>query len=256
MANTDAGGNQTIQAVERAFEIIDFLRQSGPATGTEVSEALDLTSSTAHIYLKTLKEVGYVVQEDGKYRLGLRFLRDGISVQESIPLYHKAKSSVDELAEETGEGVGLAVEEDGQRVALYHSRGSKSVHDHASIGEFTNMHWTALGKALLAHKDRDEITAILDRYGLPQATDQTITDREKLFEELEQIRERGYALEREDRREGLRSVALPIRVEEDTVGSISITGPTHRMTDEYIESELVDKLREAVDVIKVDYLYD
>jgi len=256
MANTSSGGDQTIQAVERAFEIIAYLRESGPATGTEVADALDLTSSTAHIYLKTLKTVGYVIQEDGKYKMGLRFLRDGISVQESIPLYHKAKSSIDKLASETGEGVGLAVEEDGQRVTLYHSRGSRSVHDHASIGEFTNMHWTALGKALLAYKDPDEINAILDRYGMPQATDQTITDRNKLFEELEQIRECGYALESEDRREGLRSVALPIRVKQETVGSISITGPTHRMTDDYVESELVDMLREEVDVIKVDYLYE
>jgi DNA-binding IclR family transcriptional regulator len=247
---------QTIQAVERAFNIIELLRESGPATVSEVSETLDLTTSTAHIYLKTLRNVGYVVQTESRYRLGLRFLRDGIAVQESIPLYWEAKDEVDKLAEETGEGVGVGVEENGQRVALYHARGGKSVHDHASIGEFTHMHWTALGKALLAHKDPSDIADILDQYGMPRATDSTITNTEELFDELEQIREQGYALENEERREGLRSVALPIRVEDETVGAISITGPTHRMTDDHIESELIDTLHESIDVIKVNYLYE
>lgn len=257
MAETDSNdGTKTIQAVERAFDIIGFLRESGPTTVSDVAEALDLTTSTAHIYLKTLREVGYVVQTNEKYHLGLRFLRDGMVVQESIPLYRKAKDEVERLAEETGEGVGLAVEENGQRVVLYSSRGEKSVHDNTSIGEFTNMHWTAQGKTLLAHKDPSTVAEILDRYGLPQATDATITDRDELFDELEQIREQGFAIENEERRESLRSVGLPIHVDGHTVGVISVTGPTQRMSDEYIHSELIDTLRESIDVIKVDYLYD
>lgn len=257
MAEPDSNdGTKTIQSVERAFDIIRVLRESGPASVSDVAEALDLTSSTAHIYLKTLREVGYVVQINEKYRLGLRFLRDGIVVQESIPLYRKAKKEIERLAEETGEGVGLAVEENGQRVVLYSARGEKSVHDNTSVGEFTNMHWTAQGKTLLAYKDPSTVADILDRYGMPRATDATITDRDELFDELEQIREQGFAIEDEERREGLRSVGLPIQVNGDTVGVISVTAPTHRMSEEYIHSELVDTLRESIDVIKINYLYD
>ena len=256
MTTSSPSDGRTIGAVERSFEIIGFLRESGPATVSAVAEGLDYSSSTAHIHLKTLEEIGYVVREGDGYALGFRFLRDGIVVQESTHLYHVAKPEVDRIAEETGEGVGLGVEENGQRVTLYNCRGSDSVHDNALIGEFTNMHWTALGKALLAHKDRSGIADVVDRYGLPEATDHTITDRERLFEEMEETRERGYAVENEERREGLRSIAFPIRVEETTVGAISITGPVNRMTDGRIADEFVDVLREAVNVVQVNYQYD
>jgi len=256
MTATDASGKRTIGAVERAFEIIGVLRESGPATVSDVAERLDYSSSTAHIHLKTLTEVGYVVRDGDAYALGLRFLRDGIFVQESTRLYHVARPEVDEIAEETGEGVGLGIEENGQRVTLYSCRGSQSVHDNASVGEFTNMHWTALGKALLAHKDRSAVSDIVDRHGLPRATEHTITDREQLFEELDRTRERGYAIEEEERRTGLRSVAMPIRVDGTTVGAVSITGPVNRITDERVATEFVDVLRESVNVAQVKYQYD
>jgi DNA-binding IclR family transcriptional regulator len=251
----DNADGQTIQAVERSFEIIEYLRTHGAATATEVSNELGYSSSTAHIHLKTLNEVGYVVRDDNEYSLGLRFLRAGTSVRERMPFFRAAKSEIDSLAEETGEGVGIAVEENGKRVSIYHARGADSVHDNAPIGEFTNMHWTALGKALLAYKDPAEVIAILDRHGMPKATEHTITDRDQLLEELEDTRDRGYSLETEERREGLRSIGLPVQISDTTIGAISITGPVHRLTDNRIESALLDQLREAANVIEVNYRY-
>lgn len=189
MTTASPSDGRTIGAVERAFEIIGFLRESGPATVSTVSGKLDYSSSTAHIHLETLKRVGYVVQEGDEY---------------ATRLYHVAKPEVDRIAEETGEGIGLGIDENGQHVTLYNSRGSDSVHDNALVGEFTTMHWTALGNALLAHRDRSDVSAIVDRYGLPEATEHTITDRERLFEELERTRKRGYAIENEERRDDRR----------------------------------------------------
>lgn len=257
MAKQDATeGMQGIQAVERAFEITTYLHKNGPSTVTEVTEALDYSSSTAHIHLKTLKKVGYVVQNDARYELGLRFLRNGIAVRNRRKLYHVAKAEIDKLAEETGEAVGLGVEENGQRVSIYNAKGKNAISDKAPIGEFTNMHWTALGKVLLAHRSPEYVRSVMDRYGMPTATENTITDVETLLDALEQVRERGYAIENEERKEKIRSVALPIRVNERTIGAISITGPMTRLTDEYIESELVKKLRTSADVIEVKHLYD
>lgn len=162
---------QSIQAVERAFDIIEYLRTHGSATATEVSSELEYSSSTAHIHLKTLVDVGFVVKDDNEYSLGLRFLRAGTSVRERMPLFRAAKSEIDSLAEETGEGVGIAVEENGKRVSIYHARGADSVHENAPIGEFTNTHWTALGKALLAYKDPAKVIAILERHRMPKATE-------------------------------------------------------------------------------------
>lgn len=250
------GGGHTIQAVERAFDIVAFLRENGPSTVTEVTEALGHTSSTAHIHLKTLHEVGYVDKDGTKYELGFRFLRDGIAVRNERQLYHVAKSEIDTLAEETGEGVGLGIEENGQRVTLYNAKGENAVSDKAPVGEFTNMHWTALGKALLAHKSRSSVERIVDHYGMPAATENTITDTDRLLDELDRTRERGYAIEDEERRKKLRSVALPVRVNDTTVGAVSITAPVNRMSEERIESDLVETVQASVNVIEVKYIYE
>lgn len=250
-----SGDGRTIQAVERAFDIIGYLRENGPATVSAVSEALDYSSSTAHIHLKTLHEVGYVDKNGTKYGLGFRFLRDGIIVQHEQQLYHIAKPEIDSLAGETGEGVGLGVEENGQRVTLYNAKGREAVSDKALVGEFTNMHWTALGKALLAHKPQETIETIVGQYGIPSSTENTITEMDDLFEELELTRERGYAIEDEERRRKLRSVAIPIRVDNQTVGAVSVTAPVSRMSQDRIESDLVDRIQATVNIIEVKHMY-
>ncbi|WP_336338761.1 IclR family transcriptional regulator domain-containing protein [Haloarcula brevis] len=70
-------------------------------------------------------------------------------VRNELRAYPTAKLEIQNLAETTGEVANLGAEEDGQRVIVYQSEGSEAVYDNALIGEFTNMHWTALGKAIL-----------------------------------------------------------------------------------------------------------
>ncbi|SEV85276.1 IclR family transcriptional regulator [Natrinema salifodinae] len=250
---TGASG-KTVGAVERAFSIVDALREAGGMTVSEVAESFDMPSSTAHVYLKTLRSVGYVIKDDGEYRLGLRFFRDGIAVRRENGAYISCESEIDELAAETGEVANLGVEENGQRVLLYQAEGSDAVYDNAPPGEYTNMHWTALGKALLAHRPESYIDDVIDVYGLPAQTDRTITDRDSLAAELERIRDQGYALEDEERRAGIRSVAVPIIVDAGVIGAISLSGPKSRLSDDRI-GELLDSLRNTANVVELKYTY-
>ncbi|QIO24808.1 IclR family transcriptional regulator [Haloarcula sp. JP-L23] len=252
---SDDGGKR-VSAVQRAFEVIGVLRDSGTVRINDVAEALDIPTSTAHVHLKTLESVGYVVQGDDGYRLGLRFLRDGAVVRNDLNVYSTAKPEIDELAETTGEVANLGVEENGQRVIVYQSEGSEAVYDNALIGEYTNMHWTALGKAILSELPEEYVRAIVDRYGLPAATESTIDTSETLFEELEIIREQGFALEDEERRTGIRSIAIPLNVEDRIVGAVSLSGPKERFDDGRIESELLPALRDRTNVIEVKTTYE
>lgn len=149
----------------------------------------------------------------------------------------------------------LGVEENGQRLLLYQSEGSEVVYDNTPIGEYTNMHWTALGKSLLAHLSRERVDDIVETYGLPTKTEHTIATRESLHSELDDIRERGYALEVEERREGIRSVAVPLNVDESVVGAISIPGTKNRLNDERIDDDLLNQLYDAANIITVRYVY-
>ncbi|GAA5434853.1 IclR family transcriptional regulator [Haloarcula japonica] len=253
--NSDDGGKR-IKAVQRAFEVVSVLREEGTVRIQDVADSLDIPTSTAHVHLKTLESVGYVVKDTNGYRLSLRFLQDGAVVRNELRAYPTAKVEIQNLAETTGEVANLGVKEGGQRVIVYQSEGSEAVYDNAPIGEFTNMHWTALGKAILAELPEDYVQKIVDQYGLPTATENTIAEFDQLLEELATIREQGFALEDEERRTGIRSIAVPLKVEENVVGAVSISGPKERFNDSRITNELLPALKDRTNVIEVKIAYE
>lgn len=253
---TGDDGGKRVKSVERAFAVLGVVREEGSVRIDDVASALDLPTSTAHVHLKTLESVGYVVAGEDGYRPSYRFLRDGVTVRQRSDVYRVARPRVDELAAETAEVANLGVEENGQRVILHQAEGEDAVHDNAPIGEFTNMHWTALGKAILARLPEERVEDIVETYGLPDSLDATITDSGALFDELATTRDREYALEDEERREGIRSVAVPLTVDEDVVGAISVTGPKERFDDARIEREIVPQLRSTRNVIELEYAYE
>ncbi|MFB6141480.1 MAG: IclR family transcriptional regulator [Halosimplex sp.] len=248
--------DKLVQSVQRAFAVVDVLREAGTVRIDDVASTLDIPTSTAHVHLKTLEATGYVLRDSEGYRLSCRFLRDGMTVRHRKNVYQSTKGEVEDLADVTGEVANLGIEENGQRVILYQAEGTEAVYDNAPVGEHTEMHWTALGKAILAHLPEDYVDRIVEVYGLPESTANTITARDRLDEELARIRDRNYALEDEERREGIRSLASPVVVEDDVVGAISVSGPKERFDDGRIEDELLPELRNAVNVVEVKYAYD
>lgn len=248
---------QTIASVERAFEIIEAMADVESVGVSEFAHELDIPKSTAHIYLQTLETAGFVVNEGGNYRLGLRFLKYGGYVRNRLKLYQTAKLEVDKLAVETGEVANLGVEENGMRVLLYKSEVTDAIHDNAPIGEYTQMHWTALGKAMLAQFPDERVEAIVDQHGLPRATEHTITTLSALFEELATIRERGYSIENQDRRQGVLTIAVPIidRSTDEVISAVSVSGPKNRLEETKSRDELVDAVQSTANVIELRYTH-
>lgn len=241
-----------IKAVDTGFNIVESLEELGGATVSELSSHLDMPASTAHVYLQTLKDAGYVVQEENTYRLALRFLKHGGYTRHRLDIYQAAKSQIDELSNETGEVVDLGVEENGKRVLVYKSEGPEGITQKPVTGEYTHMHMTALGKALLACLPDARVDEIIDMHGLPPATHHTITDRDELFTELETVREQGYSLENQERRDGIKAIGVPIRDDDgQAIGAISISGPKSRLTEERISNELLEQMRDAVNIIEI-----
>lgn len=248
-------GNQTkgdtLSGVERSFRIVDYLKEAGTTTVTEIASKMDLPKSTAYLHLKTLNETGYVYKNDHKYQLSLRFLENGATLQRQFDVYEVAEPEINDLAQETGEVANLGVEEDGQRVLLYINEGGDAIYDNALTGEFTNMHWTSLGKAMLASFPRERVAEIIDKWELPRATKHTITDLESLFDELDKIRDRGYAIEDEEHWENICAVAVPILQDERATAAISVSGPKTRFSDERIKSEILELLRNKANIIEL-----
>lgn len=245
--------NRPVETVERAIEIVDFLKHNGPATVIEITEHLGCAKSTAHRHLKTLEANSFLVAEGDEYRLGIRFLDYGVVARDKYALYHEAKPRVDQLADETEEKIWCGVEEHGRSVHIYGAQGKHSVRTYARVGHRNYLHQHAAGKAILAHLPDERINEIVETYGLPEQTQHTITDADALWKEVETIRERGYAFNIEESVEGLHAVGAPITDEDDVaIGAISISGAANRLDGELLREELPALLLGTVNEISIN----
>ena len=249
--------SRKIRTTDTAFDIIELLRREGPIGVTAIADRVDLTKSTVHGHLATLLERGYIVKENGKYALGLRFLDLGMSIRRSDPIFDEARQKMDRLADETGERTQLMVEQNGLGFYLYRAEGGKAVPTDSKIGKPRHLHACASGKALLSAMEDQRVRSIVDERGLPAKTANTITDESVLFEELRTIRDRGYSINRGESVTGLWAIGAPIRnVEHGTLAALSLSGPAHRLQDDNrFETEFPNKVRATVEEIELNLSY-
>lgn len=141
-------------------------------------------------------------------------------------IYQIGQSEIKKLAEETGEHANLMIEEHGRRIFLYKAKGKDVVRLDTHAGLRVRPQTTALRKTILANLPKWRVGEILDEHGMPKVTEKTVTDRDELKAELEEIRKRGYAIDNEERVEGMRCIAAPVvGPNGDVLGAISVFGP-------------------------------
>jgi DNA-binding IclR family transcriptional regulator len=245
-----------VTTVETAADILAEIKEHETVTLQEIASSINIAKSTAHRHLKTLERKDLVTKDGQRYRIGLRMLDFGMHVRTQRELFHATKAKIDELADETDEKVWCVTHEHGQSIHLYGASGRNSVHTHAREGQQGKLHQLAAGKAILSTFPRERVEAIIDEHGLPPRTENTITDRETLFEELERVAERGYAFNRAETVPRLKAVGAPINNESGlAIGAISISGPSNRMTGTSFEDELPDLLLGATNEIEINLNY-
>jgi len=250
---SDGAGKARIKSLGTAFTIVDALQDLGGGRVTEVADRADLSKSTAHKHLNTLLDHGYVVKDGDDYRLSFRFLDVGGHVRSQFPGANVIKPKIQELAEKTGEVAQCITEERGKAVVLYREAGRNGVPTRTRTGKILSLHQTASGKAILSQFPEERVEKIVDRHGLPRATESTITDREELFEELAAIRERGIAHSYGESTRGLYAVAAPMMAPDDTVlGACVVSGPSHRMRGEPMDEGIPDLLLSVVNEVELN----
>lgn len=244
---------RTVQAVQTALDIIEYLQEVESAGVTELANEVERSKGTVHSHLTTLVQNHYLTKKDDKYQLSLRYLDLGETVKGRLGFYEVITNELDDLAAESGELAQFATEEHGQAVYLYKARGGKAVESASSVGKREHPHCISLGKAMLAFLPEEQTEEIIEQNGLPRHTAQTITTHEELSEELEQIRERGYAFDNEEKIEGLKCVAAPVIGPDDRVlGALSVSGPSSRMTGKRFTEELPHMVTRSANVIEIN----
>lgn len=256
MTGDESGSYRTLKTLAVASDVIDVLTDGGPVTVTRLADRLDLSKSSAYRYLKTLEELGYVTRSGKRYELSYQFLILGEYIRNESVLYRVGKSKVDDLADELGHYAHLVTEEDGYGVNLYQAKGTEAAdydYQAAKLQQRDPLYLTAAGKAILAHKPRERVEEIIEQDGFERRTRNTITDEETLFDELETVRQRGFAYNDEEEIKGFRAIGAPIRDHDDRVlGSVSVSAPASYLSGETFTDEVPDTVLETANVIEVD----
>jgi len=244
--------NPPIKSTAMSLDVIETVHQLGGATLPEVVEQFEKPRSTVHDHLKTLTESGYLVKDGRTFRVSVRFLNLGGRARAQSQFFQVAEGEVRQLANDTGEHANLLIEENGRGIFLYKVKGSRSVTLDTYEGMEVDLHTTAMGKAILAWVSEDKREAIIEEHGLEPVTPRTITDRDVLEDELTDIKERGYAIDNEERVEGVRCVAAPIVTDDRVVGAVSVSAPKSRMNGERFEETIPSEVLSTANIIEVN----
>lgn len=235
------------KTTQTSLSIVEAINDLSGATLSELSDYTGLATSTVHTHLRTLERLEYVVESDGEYRLGLKFFHLGESSRMRDSRYRLARQTATELANVVSEEVNFSVEEYGRSVVLFNELGG-TTHGEFQVGRYFDMHSSASGKAMLAEFDEARVWEFIDDRGLPEYTDNTITDPERLFTELSTIREQGYAVNRQEEVEGLRAVGMAVTEADGSVfGALDISGPSYRQPD---DEEVAGQLQPFVEELE------
>lgn len=248
-----SGSWRSIDAVKTSLGILETLRKQDGAGVTEVANRNGISKSCAHSHLATLYDEEFVVKDGDEYRLSLKFIGYGEDAKQAISTYGFIQNEADKLAEQTGEAISVVIEEHGRAVFIYMAYGDAAVNTAASVGHRKHLHCSAAGKAILAQLSDERVDRIVAKHGLPAYTDNTITDREILFDELQEIRERGVSFDDEEAIIGMRCVGSALTNQQgELLGGISVSGPVSRMHDERHREEIPEMITNTANVIKVN----
>lgn len=246
--------NGTVGSDERVLDIVEALQELRTAGVTELSDAVDMPKSTVHVHLATLKDRGYVVQDETqRYQLSLKFLDVGMEVREMQEMYDEVVPKLDEIAEETNEKAWWITEENGKAIFLAKSLGSRAIRTNSRIGQHTELYQLAGGMATLSVLPEQRRNEIIDSYEFPLPDGRT---REELEAELDTIHERGVAYGTEQFLKGVTGVGAPLTDNAGRVyGAISVSGPADRLDYERIETDLADLVRGISGELRVNLSY-
>jgi DNA-binding IclR family transcriptional regulator len=234
------------QAVLRALTLLKSFTDEQPQLSLiELAEGAGLNKTTAFRLLTALESEGLVTHNSltNTYWLGPEVIVLGGRAMRANNLRAVSRPELEMLAHQTQETATLEVLSQGQVLILDEAMGSYLVGMTHSIGSHWPLHATSTGKAMLAHLPQVQRDSLL-HFPLASFTPNTITTADKLYQELADVREQGYAIGDEELEIGFMVVGAPVfNHNSEIVGAISVGGPSARLRDKI--SEIAELVRQS-----------
>lgn len=220
----------TVKTLEKALSIMDiFLAEKKPLSIAEIHRNLNMPKPTVLRLTRVLEAFGYLTKrENNKYWLGSKILQLSLVINEQLELCTLAMPVIKKLRDITGETAHLNVPENYERVCIYCLQGTEEVRAMMHVGQRSPLHVGASAKVMLAFMSDQFIASYIEHYRSSDASFGPI-NTEKLWGEINQVRDRGYCItERERTRDGI-AVSAPVKdASGKLIAAIAVTVPATR----------------------------
>lgn len=216
------------QSIQRAARILSLFTYSRPQWRvSDIARTMELPVGTVHGIVQALEEEGFIARDrrGREYRLGIKLHILGSLQKASLELNQKASIPVSYMARETGLIGRAAVFYDDAIVLTMSTVALESGSASPYMGPTAPAFCSALGRSILAFMPEEEVERHLDRVELVKYTPKTMTDRAAILKELEETRQRGYSVSRQELLMHLDSIGAPVRGPQGEIaGAISLNG--------------------------------
>lgn len=245
--------SKTHQSLERALHILLAFKPYNRELGTsEISAALGIHKSTTSRLLAVLRSFGFVQQNprNKKYSLGASIADLGAVVQHSLntKLTSTTLPYLEDLRDRIQETVVLEIPYTDRTVVASVAEGLGPVRIKSVIGDRNPYHTSAGSKAILAFAETEMRERVISE-GLPPRTPHSITEPDRLIEELRRIRKNGYAFDQEENNLGICAVGVPIfNWDSKPAGAIVVAGSAQNINRDTL-SEFLEPLRRTARLI-------
>lgn len=221
-----------IQSLDRGLILLEAVSQSSrPVSLVELTTVLAIDPSSVYRLANTLRRRGFLAQVSGGYVLGASAWRLANAYHWSTSLRELAREHLMALAAQVGETSHLSIRIGRQALSVHDELTHKPVVVALRPGRSEPLHSTAMGKALLADFDLEQLQRLFGDEPLTAYTPRTICSLAELAKECRRVKERGFAVDDQEMFAGVRCAAAPVRDSSgEIVAAISITAPLERLS--------------------------
>jgi len=219
-----------VRSVERALDILLCFTEVTDLGLSEISSRLSLHKSTVHRLLATLENKGFLIRDvqTEKYRLGFRIWELSANLTHNDDPATLLLSEMERLRDLVEETISLYVRDGSERIRIQAVQSRQPIRRVAPIGARMPLTVGASSKVLVAYGEEEVLQEVLDDTDWPD-----FISREAYVEQLEQIKQQGFATSVEERELGTAAVAAPVfNRNGQLIAAVAASGPSNRLTQE------------------------
>lgn len=226
-----------VPAIDKCFAILDlFARSKKPLGVSEISKALDFNKSTVFNMVHTLDDLGILEKSgENKFQFGMQLYTLGKAAGRNSELISSVHPYLEKINQETKLSAFLGIRAGLRAVIIDKADSAFDIKIYSEIGMRIPLLGGASGRVLLAQLSDTEVDKILSKNKLEQFTPHSCVNKNRYLAMIKQARKDGIAIDMEEYIEGIRGLAVPLKIQRaNTQVAIWAVGLKRQITDDII----------------------